>query len=1259
MLNCNGITNKLAEIKYILKKKKPDICCLSETKLTGKKTLPKFEDYNAEYRCRINQQGGGIAMIIKKEILYTQLDLNYYNKGLLEIQGIKVKLKNSQILAMINFYNPKNTITDDELEYYLKQVGNKFIMTGDLNAHSLILDDTCVRNGAGRALESILSRQNVCLVNPRNYYTYIDRRTGKKSCLDVCLVSPNLIIETTMMRGEECGSDHVPIAINVTLEPVKQLLGTLPKWIYDDANWSEWQKVIEVPEYAMPNDVETLNKLLTGIIIKANNSQFKRSLGKVTVHKNTVWWNKHCKVAIDERRRAFRMLEKHPTRKNLENYQQKITLANKQIAESKKASWEKFIGSLNMDVPLKEVWRKINSIKGKATQFDYPLTDGGVMLDTQEEKASLLKEHYKEKPKPISIITEIEMNKLINGKSKDDHNLHDLNNDITMNEIEETLNNLKNTSPGKDEIHNICLKHLPDKVKELVFNLYNVSFVTGELPQAWKLGTIIPIAKPGKSKNDKSSYRPITLLSAIGKSMEKILLRRVEWYIEKKNHLSREQCRFRKGMSTMDVIMRLENKIRDALQNNENCIVVYLDLKAAFDKVSHRGVLYKLAKLGIQGKMLRWYSNYFKNRKYVVRINKSHSDEENSSVGVPQGAISSPLMFNVFLHDMPTSEHISGYSYADDLTFAISGTDVGDITSKMQMYIDEVSEWLTGWGMELSTSKTYMQQFYNRKKSLSTLRLNGTLINAQKVHKLLGLYLDSPKLTWNKHIEHLVQDSRKRIDILKVISSYNWGASRKLLRMFYIAYIRSKLDYGSHIYNSSAKSNLNKLDKIQNEALRRITGAHKSTPITSLEVEANIEPLAIRRSYLIAKTYVKLLNKRETNVTCTALAITSKSLSDENHPFNSYRSNAEKVLKILDLHTYKRMPQPEIMPPWIDIQKYIDRDVGLYNTSEIEMNQVFCDVLNQEYAEWMYIYCDGSKIETQSEMSTAAGIFISNENKAVSYKLNPAHTVVGAELFAIKMALMYIESNIENKNTIIFTDSMTATYLISNKRTDCYNILASEIRNILLRVNINKMVKIKWIKAHYGIRGNEIADRTAKMGHKNDRSVLFNLAAEEYLSLIRHNVADYFYRHWKFKIDIMGKGKYLADIRNSVGYCSWLERNHRKEEVLLTRLRTGLIGTNAYLYRFGQSNSELCDTCTDCVETTHHILFQCGAYTAQREIMMKTLSDIGVENVTLKILLGGGDYPRKIQKQIIDRLCLFLKSTKLIERFIYNNNTRK
>ena len=397
------------------------------------------------------------------------------------------------------------------------------------------------------------------------------------------------------------------------------------------------------------------------------------------------------------------------------------------------------------------------------------------------------------------------------------------------------------------------------------------------------------------------------------------------------------------------------------------------------------------------GTSLNRIHNYFENRKIKVQSDGAISNEILLTAGTPQGAVLSPLLFNIMLSDIPINEDVDIYVYADDISVSCIDSDVDRAKQKMQIYLRQFSLWAETWGLIINPQKTFVQHF-TRKRNISCplLRIQNKVIEYKKSQKLLGVILDSPRLTYKPHIDYLRQDCIRRIDLMKTISSAAWGASSTKLRQFYVSYIRSKIDYGSVLYGSSAPSNLKKLDCIQNACLRLILGCRKTTPITSLEVEASIPSLCLHREYLDVKLLLKLNYKQRGNNTADFLGLNEINPPNSTYSFGSFLSRASNLLAMYDFAAVRRIYTASYsMLPWSMVSKYIQLDLDRTIFNDCSFN----DYINCQYQSHSVLYTDGSKKEDNGN-SVAAALYSPQHNSITCWKLRPDHSVVSAELYA-------------------------------------------------------------------------------------------------------------------------------------------------------------------------------------------------------------------------------------------------------------------
>ena len=543
------------------------------------------------------------------------------------------------------------------------------------------------------------------------------------------------------------------------------------------------------------------------------------------------------------------------------------------------------------------------------------------------------------------------------------------------------------------------------------------------------------------------------------------------------------------------------------------------------------------------------------------------------------------MLFLLYINDLTVAlpPRTSNTLHADDLAEWTSAEHTTTATYIMQNTVNNVSNWAKENCMEINCSKTQATLF-----SLSTTKENTSLkLNEEKIPqvdnpKFLGVTLDT-RLTWKPHLEATAAKSTRKLSLLKKLAGTTWGADGKILNRVYTGAVRPIMEYATTSWATASNTNKAKLDRVQNIALRAITGGMKTTPIKEMQKRADIEPLENRRELKVLTQTEKLRRLPSHPMHKKLSAMTKNRLKRKslNHLTKDLR---KKESEILD-QEIKEESHLSIKNWNQTSETYtIELEVpGLYSREEqhpAQEKSTTLEMLNEKYPSdvWTHIYTDGSADDAVK--NGGSGVFIKTtdgQKHTFSNATGKRCSNFKAETLALQTAISHIITT-QPEKSVILSDSKAALQSLSSDSPDRD---VQKIKEDLHSIPPRCTVVLQWIPAHCGISGNEEADQLAKNGSK----------------MIQPNSTTT-YREAKTLLKNKRKTEWRRSTDNYNPKQDPINNLKRNDQTAIFRLRTGHCSLRSHLKRIGVSPSALCDCGAE--QTVHHILQDCPKLEAQR-----------------------------------------------------------
>lgn len=536
---------------------------------------------------------------------------------------------------------------------------------------------------------------------------------------------------------------------------------------------------------------------------------------KTIINPNSPWINNQIDRLFRNRSEAYECWkrDKNNTQK-WNNFKCLRNVANREVKRTKR---EFFASKLRCDLPARQLWKNIKRLGLK--QANTTMGGGDVCADSLN--TFFVSHNVPVSFNPNANLTEIEP--------------HFSFRCVTSDEVLKEFTTASCDAVGNDNFPLSILKSSLCTTLPYITDIFNCIITTSEFPTDWKVAKVIPIGKIDNPLTEKD-YRPISILCALSKIFESIISNQLNEYLTQQNLLCPLQSGYRKTCSTVTALIKIDNDIRESLDKKMITIMALLDFSKAFDTIDHRLLCAKLKQyFHLHHLSVKLIESYLEQRLQYVEFNNRKSDLISIFSGVPQGSILGPLLFSMYINDLPlVLSFCKFHLYADDCQLYISGAlmDISDIVSNINSDIRNILQWCEQNGLTLNAKKTQTIVFRTKRTKLPNLPLvqvGEDKIVYSEVVKNLGLLMDS-NLNWNAQVTSVCNKVYNALHSLVTLRHSTPQHTRiQLIRSLIVPLF----DYGDILFGTISKKNLKKLNLVFNAATRYAFNLKKYEHISS------------------------------------------------------------------------------------------------------------------------------------------------------------------------------------------------------------------------------------------------------------------------------------------------------------------------------------------------------------------------------------------------------------------------------------------
>ena len=847
-------TGKVEELEY------PGIVGVTETWAKSNETY-NLKDY-IQYRNDRSDGYGGTILYVKTEIEQRVCrplnDQGFDNSAWCWI----VEKGGKKTLVGVVYRSPNSSEENDNL---LKEKlrlandiagNNRLLILGDFNLPHIDWEENYLRAGAKRVERDMLEVINDCHLQQ---HVREDTRfeSLQSSSLDLIFTREEGDVRNIDVQHPLAGSDHGIVVADFVSEWQSRVVHR-PKRQYSRGKYDKITEELDQENWREKFEGKSVQECWE--IFKAKIKELVEKYIPMGTPRdyNEPWMNKKLLNQWKKKYHAWKRYTGGKSYRRYEEYKKEANILKKKVRQAKRAYEKKLAKGIrhNKRGFFKYVRSKL-TVRPEITQMQ---NENGGLVDKDGDIVSIMGRYFSSVYSQPSREAMPEMNEMYTSE------IQELK--VSRQEVQSRLEKLNtNKSCGPDDIHPRLLQETAKAVSIPLEIIFNLSLNSGKCPTDWRTANVTPIHKKG-SRTDPGNYRPVSLTSQVCKVLEAIVRKHIIEHLESNDILSDKQHGFREGRSCLTNLLELMESWTQILDEDDGIDVAYLDFRKAFDLVSHPHLLYKMSKYGIKNHVLNWVKAFLGGRTQRVLIRGTASESFEVTSGVPQGSVLGPILFLIFINDLPL-EIISPLSlFADDtkiFTRIISEMSKtrqrGSYGSEvLQRDLNSVMEWANKWKMEFNVDKCKIMHL-GKLNPRHVYSMDGVELTVTTEEKDLGVLVDD-KLDFGKHISEIVKKANRRIGLIK--KGFDC-LDKEMFMYLYPVLIRPLLEYCVQIWSPHKQGDIDLLERVQRRATKIVPALRNLSYAERLQ-RLNLTTLEERRIRGdMIETYKILTGKEDIN----------------------------------------------------------------------------------------------------------------------------------------------------------------------------------------------------------------------------------------------------------------------------------------------------------------------------------------------------------------------------------------------------------